>query len=94
MSKDNKGFAREEIQGSSLEIGTRINGLRLEQMYRKIERLERFVTGGDKPEQGLIVKVDRLEQFANQVRWFLGVISVSATGLFLIEVFKALSIGH
>lgn len=36
----------------------------MEELGTKIDRLDRAITGGDKPSEGMIVRLDRLEQGA------------------------------
>lgn len=43
----------------------------LDKIERKLDTLCRLLTGNDHPEEGLIVRFDRVEQAQKRVRWFL-----------------------
>lgn len=43
----------------------------LGRIERKLNTLCRLLTGNDHPEEGLIVRFDRVEQTQKRVRWFL-----------------------
>ena len=66
---------------------------RMAEIYQTVERLDLYITGGKKPQEGLIIRLDRLEQFTQQLRWILSVIAVSSVGILVIAFASLLGIG-
>jgi len=50
----------------------------LNRMERKIDLIEKHITGGSRPEHGLIVKTDRLEQAHKRQVWWMRAIGTAA----------------
>lgn len=42
----------------------------LDRIEKTVTRLDKFITGGDEPGEGIIVRLDRVEQREKQRTWF------------------------
>lgn len=68
---------------SEIELSTRLALIqqRLDQIQATSDETNALLTGDGRPEDGLIVKVDRIEQRAGAAQWFIGILFVAIVGV-------------
>jgi len=53
---------------------------KLDRLVAQVDRIERYLTGDDKPSEGIIVRLDRLEQKSESTTSRMNAVGVAAIG--------------
>lgn len=60
----------------------------------KLDRVERFITGGSEPERGLNMRIDRLEQARKAGAWWAKTALTAAIGAVVLALWNAITHGR